>query len=812
MQKRYYKMTLSMLITTVLLLSIVPLYMAIAITAVTLTNQDPEDGDNVGDYVLVEGEGASAGVLVSIYWDKVLAANKLNETWADGFGVFDCYVTIPEDVVGSHYIIASDGRTDAKSALFTIDPKITLTPDAGLKDDIVTVKGTGFASEEDITLTWNITTLTTTPSTVTTSTKGSFSCTFKVPDATYGTYTVTAKDESLNSASASFKVGATITLTPAEGPSGTVVDITGRGFTKTSGLTVTITIDTTTAEVVADIKTRSDGKFTGEFIVPTLAVGTYTVTAKDPTYTATLDFEVTGTTEITLSPTSGAPGDSVTIEGINFTAIADTEVTIDFGTLTDYATLKTNSTGGFKGTMTVPSLAPNVTDPYDVDATDEYGLNATAEFIIALVTLAISPTSGPTGKKVLVIGSGFTPDTDFNVTIDGELAVDGEGIIDPDGGIPDNTNVYVPTVSTGVKKLTVMDAEGVSKSVNFEVTKTTELILTPSSGPVGYNITIELHYFTAAADIGIDVLIYNSTYDETLNGKIKRTPPGTVVTVETNATGSFIGWFEVPDTLALGNYKINATDENDLGVWEKPFNVVTVTLEVTTSAAEYLRGQDVTFRIKSSFPSEGEIVVTDPADFEQSLDIEEDDYQKIGDWQYAYISMVLRSDAPLGTWSWEATVEEEEVSGTFKVSEVPTLETLSTRIADLEESVATVSDIVDELSSTIEAQAADITAISESVSDLASAVDALTADLADVASAAAAAQTAASNAATAATEAATAASGAAEAAQSAQSAAEAAQSTAAGISTAVYGAMALSLVAAIAAIVAVITLQRKVAG
>jgi len=812
MQKQSSKKMLSILIATLLVLWMLPMPAQAAIVI-----DKPTTGQNVtvGEEVWVNGTGASPGALVKVYWDQAIEAKKLAEGYAKGNGLFNITVKIPEDVVGDHWLIV-----DGSSKQVVMKPKITLKPESGIPGDTIKLNGTGFTAEKKITAvamrnaTWSMN-LTTSPSPITTSTKGSFTCTFTVPSKDYGTYTINATDASGKKAEATFTIGPSITLTPEEGPSGTVVTITGRGFKGKSGKDVTVLMNNTgvnmACQVVDTITVKTDETFSGQFVVPTLSVDTYTVKAKVELLSGTLDFEVTGKTAITLKPISGAPGDSVVIEGINFTAIADTDVTIDFGTLAGHATLKTNSTGGFKASITVPSLTPQVT-PYDVKATDDYNLNATAGFRVALVTLAISPTSGPTGCKVLIIGGGFTPSKTFNVTIDGELmAINGTGTLTGAGGIPSSHTVYLPTVSTGAKKITAMDADGVSKSVDFQVTKTTEVILTPASAPPKYNITIEANYFTAKNLTGLTVTLYNSTYTKTFaTAEIKAYPK--FVSIKTNATGSYEGWFLVPDNLALGDYKFNVTDANDLGVWEKLFKVVAVTVEVTTSMPEYLLGQDVTFKVKGSFASAGEIEITDPTSFKSTLAIAAGDYQKIGDWYYAYKSLALRSDAPLGTWSWLATIEKKEVSGTFKVSEVPTLETLSARIADLEESVATVSDIVDELSSTVEAQAADITAISESVSDLASAVDALTADLADVAAAAAAAQTAASNAATAATDAATAASGAAEAAQSAQAAAEAAQSTAAGISTAVYGAMALSLVAAIAAIVAVITLQRKVAG
>ena len=813
MQKQTYKKTLSILIATLLVLSFLPV-VGVQAAVISITAPSPGDDVHVGDAVWVNGT-ADVGTLVKAYWDSIIDANKLGEGYAIG-GKFNIKVTIPEDVNGSHWIIA-----DSKSVRVDLLPKIKLTPSSGIPGDTITVDGTGFAGEKSIVAvamrntTWPIKywsmNLTTTPSSITTSAKGSFSCTFKVPSVAYGKYTVNATDASGNKAEATFTVGPSITVTPTEGGSGAVVNISGRGFNVGADKAVTIKMNVTTTVVtvkqVADIKTKADGTFSGQFVVPSLTKQVkYTVNATAVNLFGTATFKVTGETKITLTPTSGAPEESVTIEGINFTAIADTTVTIDFGSLTGYATLKTNSTGGFKGTIVVPSLTPSAT-PYTVKAKDAKDLSATAGFRVAMVTLAFSPTKGATGVKVLVIGGGFTPSKAFNVTIDGKLmAVNGTGTLDGTGTIPASHTVYLPTISTGVKKLTVMDSEGVSKSDDFEVTKTTELILTPESAPTKYNITIEANYFVAINNTDITIKLYNSTYSTTL----APTAYPKFVSTKTNSTGSFKGWFLVPTDLSLGNYKINATDAKGLKVLEKPFIVVTETVEITTSKAEYLRGEDITFKIKSTFATAGSIKIKDPTAFEVS--IATGAYQKIDTLYYAYTSTTLRSDAPLGTWIWNATIGTKKVSGTFKVSEVPTLETLNTRIAKLEESLTKLSTVVDKLSTTVEKQATDIGTLSTAIGDLKTALNTLKTDLANVASTAQAAQSAAQSASTAASDAKTAATDAKTAATDAKTAAAGAASTAAGISTAVYGAMALSAVAAIAAIVAVITLQRKVAG
>jgi len=768
----------------------------------------PDEG-NVGDSVIVGG-WATPGGLVEVYWDYVKDENKLDETYAKGDGSFSITVTIPEAPYESatHYIIVYDAAAGQNvfSEKVKIIPEITLDPSTTLPGKTVTVDGTGFAAEQDITLamfndTWS-TTLATTPSTVTTDVNGSFSCTFKVPSGLkYMSYTVNATDEDGNVAEATLTIGAIITLSPEEGPSGTVVTITGDGWDAVAaGTEVTVKIDSMECPLVSTIKVSADGTFEGEFIVPTLDVDTYTVNATAGNVSGTLSFDVTGTTSITLSPTSGAPGSSVTIEGINFTAQADVEVTIDFGPIEGVATAKTNSTGGFKTTITVPPLTPQVT-PYNVTATDENGLNATATFRVALTTLAVSPSSGPTGTEVLVVGGGFTPGEEFNVTIDGTLMVNGTGTIDPDtGNVPPNFKVYVPTVPVGTYTITVTDEEGVTATATFEVTETTEIVLTPSSAPQGYNVTIELNYFTAANETGIDLKIYNVTaegeiyWEEDLSTLGNFTPS----TVQTDETGSFEATFIVPDELALGDYYINATDDNDLWA-QATFSVVEPTVIVYTGADTYMPGDTVAFFAKCTFSyAEAQTInVYTPSNFKMEVSMPKIT-TKVGDYYTGTASMILPSDAELGTWTWNTTIGGKTVNDTFTVIEKPTMAALSVEVSRLKEDVASLAETVEDLSSMAEAQAIDIdklsTAVSNlrrAVSDLSDALSSLQSDVSDVASAVSSAQSAA---------------------EAASDAASAAQSAAAGISTAVYGAVILSLIAAVAAIMSIVILQRKIAG
>ena len=532
-----------------------------------------------------------------------------------------------------------------------------------------------------------------------TSALGSFDTSFTVPTVPYGSYLVNATDETGNFDTATFTVTATITLTPDEGPTGTVVATTGKGFTKTADLPVTITVDGVTAPQVAPIKTKADGTFTGQFIMPTVTVAVHNVSASDGTISGKTSFNVTETTTITLDPVAGQPGWSITIEGVYFTAIAGTEVTVKFEELT-VKTLSTNATGGFKDTFDVPSFESG---PYIVNATDENDLKDTADFNIAITLIFLTPTEGPTGTSVAIAGYGFTKDTGItaNVTIGTMLVQTGISVNVTYGRF--TSTFIVPTLPAATYTVTAEDSKGLTAKTSFEVTKATELIITPSSASVGYEVSLVGNYFSGNS--AIDVFLYNSTDSWLLTNKT-----GSFTTFK---NGTFVATFIVPD-YDLGDYFINATDPylfpdnlKLIYVLDVPFSIVTITVEMNTRSLEYLQGDTISFYIKSTFNYNVTIAIEDPTEYPATVSIPAGDWLPMGDSQvvpYGKATFTLPSDAKTGTWNWTATIGTETKTGTFSVVVRPTLTTildkldaLDATLVSLDGTVATIDSNVGEI-------------------------------------------------------------------------------------------------------------------
>lgn len=680
------KKSLTTLIIAILTFSIITAFIPIAMGAVAEPTLSKDTG-NVGDEITVSGTITTAFGKVEIYWDAIKpwdgVKGFLAEDWANVIMGYAINITIPEVVNGTHYVIAYDFSTEESNhTAFYLGPKIVPSRTSGLPGDTIEVSGTGFAATSNVTLWFQNSTTPpiwyediTPEAGITTTTLGSFApVTFTVPTVDYGTYKINATDEEGNTAWADFNVTAYITLTPEEGPTGTVVTVKGYGFTTGETANITFAYGNPNATLVnTTLPIGDDETFEGTFIVPTVPVYTYDVFANDtasPSVNATASFEVTGTTWIGLTPAAGRPGWEVTIEGVNFTAIADTEVTVKFEALT-VKTFYTNTTGGFKGTFDVPSLD---TGTYIVKATDANDLYATKNFTIAITLIILDPTKGPTGTNVTISGYGFTKGGTANVTIGTILVKTGILVDVTTGRFTDS--FIVPTLPVDTYTVTAEDSESLTASTSFQVTKTTDLILTPPSAPVGYEVSIEGKYFTAKAGISVTVWFYNTTWCN-----------ATSLSFSTYSDGVFNGTFIVPD-VALGGYTINATDANDLYA-ETSFNVVEVYVEMYTRSLEYLQGDTISFYIKCTFNYNMTITIEDPTEYPAAtVSILAADWETMDDWKvvpYEHTTFTLPSDAVLGTWNWTATIGTETTeTDIFTVVERPTLSMILDGINELE--------------------------------------------------------------------------------------------------------------------------------
>jgi len=800
-------------------------------------------GGRYGETIIIKGLAGSvtAGKYVKVYWDAVEPwdgeTGLLNSTKAKSNGAYELWFDVPSALNGAHYLWLEDantGQTYMITTAFTVTAKVKLSPTSGLQSDTITMKGYGFGEEVDIIWVrlFNRTagtcnkTLTTTPTAPETNELGYWTASFKVPKVSdgywYHDYNVSAKDDELNRDNASFTIGPSVTLNVEEGPVGTVVRASGRGF-ESSGALVNVRINGggNSEKMVEvdedDLDTSSNGEFTCEFVIPAVIdADEYELYFEDTTGNiGTADFEVLGLPEIDTYPGFGIQGSTVSIEGWNFTAISGEDVDIyvtpqgDDPILdgTKVKTLETESDGTFSGTFKLPGLASATYEVWALQG--DWGVNNTiqatdgdANFKIGLMIVILSPESGPSGALVSLTASGFEDGGEWNATL-GDEVIEDSGAVAGDGSI--NQQFWIPSMDPGVYTMTVLDVDNdIEVTAEFEVTDRTRVQTDPLVAPNTYNVTIEGYFFAESPnDPDLDFVLYNETDDWDLTV----TYVGSAVELEDDDDwddGYFMGYWKIPAStqMSIGTYTMNVTDGEGMFA-QYVFNIVDKTVEIEPRKRVFRIGETVAFNVESSFASgDSYIKIWDPSGslYWKTNKFAADDWVKVGTLEvYPYFAqiasgnlMTLLDDAPLGTWTWTwYDVEDEELdAGTFTV-EAAAADVIGQQVQDLANEI---TDLATQLS-----------AVSDEFSDVKS-------DIADVAAIAQQAVTAAQQAAEAVQTVAQTANQANTAAENAKTAAEAARDAANSLTTLVYGAIGAALVAALAAIVSLMQISRRIAG
>jgi len=664
-----------------------------------------------------------------------------------------------------------------------------------------------------------------------------------------GQYYVIGLDGKGNTATDDFLIGATITIDKDEGPVGTVVKIEGEGFGESEAgesFTVSMVLGTTRlgCHVIggtAAAFTEADGDIEVEIVVPGVTKKSdgwdIEVTCGD--YTPSAGFEVTGLAEVDVDPDFGPQGSKITVSGKNYPQIKDTIIVIelynDEVTATIKDNVKTTSDGTFEVEVSVPTEND---DEYKIKAYaketlgNEFSISDTVTFRIGTILVLLSDNEGAVGEKIVLTGNGFTKSDEWNATF-GDIVIfedvetDSEGRLKYDGETP---AFFVPQVEPGEYIITVWDVDAeITVDVDFTVTEGIYMGFDTYNAPNNFNVTME-GWNWPEIDKGssnpintntkIKWVLYNSTDDWDMDVLQGCDDPETTEyeeprVAEFNTSGYYHAWWIVPvdDTLSKGTYWVNATVETDNDqeyFMQLEFTIGDVHESITPRKATFRKGDTVTFNIQHSFGGqdnmdikEGDVRIYDP---DGTLYWDGDDlltWSKIGMYYTVPYSaqtaggnpMVLLDDAPLGKWKyvWRENKDGDHdtiAEGTFNV-EAAEADILVGQIEDINQAIDDLTD--------------DITGVTDAIAGVQSNVN-------SAVQAANAAVDAANKAIEAVNAVAGTASEAAEAANKAAEAAGKAQDAASGLTTLVYGAIGASLVAALAAIVSLMQISKRIAG
>ena len=374
-------------------------------------------------------------------------------------------VAVPAGATTGTIKVTVGSFSSTSTASFTVTPSITgFSPPQGTPNTPVTISGYTFsATRTSDVVKFNGATATVTSATTT-------QLIAKVPsDASTGPITVTVSGSTATSAT-SFGVPPTILSTyPLGGSGGDEVDITGTGFSPVvsedivdfHGVAAEVESATTTDLIVVVPETATTGPIN-------VTVGGFSASSD----AFNVFPSITG-----FSPTSGAVGTPVTVEGHSFSPIPS-ENTIQMHLVPATAI----SASPTELVFLVPSGA--ISGVLDIRVGGSSGHSSTSSFTVLPEILSFSPTTGPQGTSVTIVGEGFSTTTYNNtVTFNGtQTAVSSAGARQLVTGVPLGA-------STGPIQVTVAGNTATSSTPFIVAPKVTGF--SPASGAVGTTVTVQ---------------------------------------------------------------------------------------------------------------------------------------------------------------------------------------------------------------------------------------------------------------------------------------------------------------------------------
>jgi hypothetical protein len=323
-------------------------------------------------------------------------------------------------------------------------PEITISPSFGSVGTQVTVSGTGFESfaGTDINIFFDGEEIAASPLTV--PENGTFTTSFEVPDETEsGTAYVKVTTVIGGEVRKSFIVEEPgIELDIDVGAVGTTVTVEGRGFYAGGAIDLYYYRDGGRVSVGEEVA-GDTGAFAYAFAIPDSTAGRHKIGAEDLLDNSDeANFEVIPA--VTVSPSSGAIGDDLTLSGAGFGGNSD--VTVYFSNVM-VAVSSSNKYGSFEASFSVPVLESGT---YNIEAEDEADNKASLAFTVASGA-TLSQAAGSVGTALIVNGVGFKANTIVAISYDDQqvaTAATGDGgsfsvtfVVPPSPGGPHNVSI-----------------------------------------------------------------------------------------------------------------------------------------------------------------------------------------------------------------------------------------------------------------------------------------------------------------------------------------------------------------------------------
>jgi hypothetical protein len=394
---------------------------------------------SVGTDINISGANFPASTALVFKFDTTTIAPKSGDTSTRTSGIFISTITVPAGAtVGAHTVTVTAG-TGTATATFNVtasaalDPLSPATGPAGIEVNIV---GSNFPASTALVFRFDATVIAPKAGTdAATRSNGIFISTITVPaGTTAGAHTITVT-AGTGTANATFTVTATAALeplSPASGPAGTDVIVSGANLL--ASYPIIFKLDTTTLTPKSgDTSTTIAGSFYSTITIPSGTIaGAHTISVTVGTTVLTATFTVTGAPTPTPTPTSTQTyinvvqnefnvGSPIGIGGSGFTPGAT--VTIKYAGVTK-ATAVVNADTTFSVIFEVPALQAGARQFTISDGTNTTTANFVVETTAPTVPEEITPEDGTKTKIPITFDWEDVTDASAPVTYDFQLATD----------------------------------------------------------------------------------------------------------------------------------------------------------------------------------------------------------------------------------------------------------------------------------------------------------------------------------------------------------------------------------------------------
>jgi hypothetical protein len=539
------------------------------------------------------------------------------------------------------------------------------------------------------------------------------------------------------------------TTAKSSGTVGSKVMVVGNATNGTASpfSTVTIYWDNLAGKVLGTTAAAADGTWAINVTIPSAKNGLHYIVAKDDGAAQGAAFNVTSSLKSSTDPSTFGPpydakvlpGDALTLTGHGYSP--SSAVTVRFHNATSNITLAspsitTNATGSFQAVVIVPAVAAAYYGNWTVNATDASSVFATSNILLDYY-ITVFPPSGPPGITIMMLGRIPTNQA-YTLLIDTTTVSSGTSGTDGTFTATYETPALIGSGAHDIYVRWVIGINSFNRSATFTVGPAPTITLGAAEGVAGAVITISGASFSSLAGITLyfDDTVVNST---TLDSKFG----------PTGFTGAFTDLeFTVP-SLTPKVYTLKVVDQYGASA-SKSFTIKAApATTIALRGTSYYQGDTLSFNIVTTESHLGTMTVTikDPSGATWWT-VSVDTSVATGAWSLTGAAtkrvlyqdqminsnyLMLPADAPtVGNWNWTVTYTIISTSTPAKATGLFTVSAADSGavIAKINELGANMTTFLTRIDGNVVTIKADVDSVQSILSDLN--MDTLSADITDI--------------------------------------------------------------------------------